>query len=113
MDYQIRRDGKVAILELHGVLDVEGAPTLQAALRTVLDEEGGGTSVIVDLADVPFMDSSGLGVLIGAYRRLNGIGGRIALLNAASAVRTVLELTRTERLFEMYDTLAEAVDALR
>jgi len=59
------------------------------------------------------MDSSGLGVLIGAYRRLNGMGGRIALVNVVSAVRTVLELTRTQQLFEMYDTRAEAVDALR
>jgi len=112
MDYQIQYDEHIAILELHGVLDVESAPTFKTALQSILDK-GSNQAVVVDMADVAFMDSSGLGVLIGAYRRLNGMGGRIALVNVVSAVRTVLELTRTQQLFEMYDTRAEAVDALR
>jgi len=73
MEYQIQREGDVAILELHGVLDVASAPTFQTALQSILDE--GGNRVAVDMADVSFMDSSGLGVLIAAYRRLSG-GGR-------------------------------------
>ena len=72
MEYQIQRDGDVVILALHGVLDVASAPTFQTALQSILDE--GDNRVAVDMADVSFMDSSGLGVLIAAYRRLSGGG---------------------------------------
>ncbi len=111
MDYQIQRDGDVAILELHGVLDVASAPTFQAALQSILDDRG--DRVAVDMADVPFMDSSGLGILIAAYRRLDGMGGQIALVNVLPAVHKVLQLTRTDQLFKLHDTLDAAVAALR
>lgn len=53
MEYQIQREGDVAVLELHGVLDVASAPTFQTALQSILDE--GGNRVAVDMADVSFM----------------------------------------------------------
>jgi len=111
MDYQIQREQDVVILELRGVLDVASAPTFQTALRSILDE--GGNRVAVDMAGVSFMDSSGLGVLIAAYRRLSGGGGRIALVNVVPAVHKVLQLTRTDRLFDLHDTLSAAVAALQ
>ena len=110
MEYQIQRDGDVVILALHGVLDVASAPTFQTALQSILDE--GDNRVAVDMADVSFMDSSGLGVLIAAYRRLSGGGGQIALANVVPAVHKVLQLTRTDRLFSLHDTLSAAVTAL-
>jgi len=111
MDYQIQHDGNVVILELHGVLDVASAPTFQTGLQSILDE--GGDRIAVDMAGVSFMDSSGLGVLIAAYRRLEGIGGQIALASVVPAVRKVLQLTRTDRLFDLHDTLPAAVAALQ
>lgn len=111
MDYQIQRDGNVAILELHGVLDVASAPTFQTALQSILDE--GGRQAVVNMTGVSFMDSSGLGVLIAAHRRLDGMGGRVALVNVAPAVRKVLQLTRTDRFFDLHDTLPAAIAALQ
>lgn len=111
MEYQIQREGDVAVLELHGVLDVASAPTFQTALQSILDE--GGNRVAVDMADVSFMDSSGLGVLIAAYRRLSGGGGQIALVNVVPAVHKVLQLTRTDQLFSLHDTLPTAITALQ
>ena len=101
MEYEIQHDGDAATLKLHGVLDVASAPTFQAALQSILDE--GGKRVVVDMAKVSFMDSSGLGVLIGAYRRLSGGGGQITLVNLVPAVRKVLQLTRTDRLFDLHE----------
>ena len=93
------------------MLDVASALGFQSALQSILDD--GGDRVVVNMADVSFMDSSGLGVLIAAHRRLSGTGGQIVLANAMPAVHKVFQLTRTNRLFELHDTLPAAVDALR
>lgn len=107
MDCQIRTDGSVSVLELNGDLDVGGAPAVQAALQQIMDE--GGRFIVVDLADVPFMDSSGLGVFVAAYRRIKAQEGQMALVNTTPALRKVFQLTRTDRLFKLYDAVGDAV----
>lgn len=107
MEYQIRTEGSVNILELKGDLDVSSAPTLQAALQQLMDD--GKLLVVLDLEVVPFMDSSGLGVLVAAHRRLTASGGQIALANATVALQKVFQLTRTNRLFKLYDAVSDAV----
>ena len=107
MEYQIRTEGSVSVLELNGDLDVSSAPTLQTALQQLMDD--GRQLVVLDLGAVPFMDSSGLGVLVAANRRLIAAGGQIALASAAPALRKVFQLTRTNRLFKLYDAVSDAV----
>ena len=107
MEYQIRTEASVSILALTGDLDVSSAPTLQAALQQLMDD--GQRLVVLDLEAVPFMDSSGLGVLVAAHRRLTALGGQIALASAASTLRKVFELTRTNRLFKLHDAVSDAV----
>jgi len=107
MEHQIRIEGSVSVLELKGDLDVSSAPTLQAALQQLMDD--GKRLVVLDLEAVPFMDSSGLGVLVAAHRRLTAAGGQIALASAAPALKTVFKLTRTDRLFKLYDAVSDAV----
>ncbi len=74
--------------------------------------DDGQRLVVLDLEAVPFMDSSGLGVLVAAHRRLTALGGRIALANAASTLRKVFELTRTNRLFKLYDAVSDAITGM-
>jgi len=111
MEYKVRTEGSITVLELNGDLDVSSAPTLQAALQEIIDQ--GGQRVIVDLSDVPFMDSSGLGVLVAAHRRMTAIGGQLALANPAPTLQKVFELTRTNRLFKVYDSVEDAMEALK
>ena len=110
MEYQIRTEDSVTVLELNGDLDVSSAPLLQAALQELIDR--GGQHVIVDLSQVPFMDSSGLGVLVAAHRRIRATGGQFALANPAPALQKVFELTRTNRLFDVYTSVNDAVNAI-
>jgi len=107
MKYQTRTEGSVSVLELNGDIDVSSAPTLQAVLQQLMDD--GRQLVVLDLGAVPFMDSSGLGVLVAAHRRLTAAGGQIALASATPALRKVFELTRTNRLFKLYDAVSDAV----
>jgi anti-sigma B factor antagonist len=110
MDYRTRTENSITVLELSGDLDVSSAPILQTALQEIMD--AGGKQVVVELSNVPFMDSSGLGVLVAAHRRMAAIGGTLALANPAPTLQKVFELTRTNRLFKVYGTVAEAVEEL-
>lgn len=110
MDYKTRTEDSRTILELSGDLDVTSAPALQAALQELIDQ--GIRSLIVDLTDVPFMDSSGLGVLVAAHRRMTAVGGQLALVNPTPTLRKVFELTRTNRLFHLYETLEQATQEM-
>ena len=110
MEYRIHTEDSFTVLELNGDLDVSSAPALQAALQELIDQ--GGQHVIVDLSGVPFMDSSGLGVLVAAHRRISATGGQLALVNPAPTLQKVFQLTRTNRLFKVYNSVTEAVKAV-
>lgn len=61
----------------------------------------GTTSVVVDLMEVEFIDSSGVGTLLGIYKRLQGEHPSVRLLRVQPAVQTVIELLRLHRVFEV------------
>jgi anti-sigma B factor antagonist len=83
-------DGDVAVLSAEGEVDVATAPVL----RRALDGLGAGTqTVVIDLAGVTFLDSTGLGVLIGARRRLLPTGVRMLVINAIPTVWRVFKIT--------------------
>lgn len=67
---------------------------------------------VVDLAPLSFIDSSGLAALVSLHRALAGRGGELRLAAPGRDVRAVIELARLHRLFEIYDTVAEAVEGL-
>jgi anti-sigma B factor antagonist len=86
---------------------------LAVSLRKVIQEkcEEGHHSLVLDLGNVAFMDSSGLGALVGAYK-LAGKQGRLVLANVTTAVREVLQLTRMDRVFKIYESADQAASDL-
>ena len=79
-------------LHVEGEIDVATAPQLRAALTALVD--GGARRITLDLAEVRFVDSSGLGVLVGALRKLEDRnGGRLRVENVQDSVRKVFEIT--------------------
>ena len=110
MEYQTRTQNSVTILELKGDLDVDGAPRFQKAVEDIVD--AGGRKIVVDLSQTPFMDSSGLGVLVAAHRRISAAGGSLALAQPTPILQKVFELTRTHRVFNMYDSVNSAIQAM-
>lgn len=79
------------VMTVRGELDLASAPKLAAAMSELIDR--GHTRVAVDLAAVEFIDSSGLGVLVGSLQRLREDGGDLMLRAASPAVARILELT--------------------
>ncbi len=82
-------------------------------LRRALADVGGSYArVIVDLAQVTFVDSTALGAFVGLLRRLRQKGGELRLSNARPAVLTILELTRLDNVFPVHASVAEAQTTL-
>jgi anti-anti-sigma factor len=69
------------------------------------------SKVVLDLSEVDFIDSSGLGVLLSCYRHVGAAGGDLRLCNLNEQVRTLFELVRMHRVFDIYDTREEALNS--
>lgn len=80
--------------------------------RESLTELGGGGRLLIDLSGVPFLDSAGLGALIGGVRRAREAGGDVAVFGARPAVGRLLHTTGFDRVASVSDSEAEAALAL-
>ena len=87
---------------MHGDIDVAGGPILEAA---ILDRESSGP-IMIDLADVVFIDSSGLRSLLGASRRARDRGEQVTLQRVGPEVRRLLEITGTTEHFTIESSRA-------
>jgi anti-sigma B factor antagonist len=96
---EIRRlqDAQVAVV--NGRLDLRSAPELRDQATGAL--AAGGGSLVLDLADVEFIDSSGLGVLIGLQREAQRLSGRLAIVPPRGSAQQIFALTRTESFFTL------------
>jgi anti-sigma B factor antagonist len=102
------RDGWT-VVRATGQLDVATAPELRQVL--VEAQFGGGTAVVVDLDAVEFLDSFGIGVLIGASRRARTHGGRFAVVCAHPRTRQVLDLAEVSTVLGVRGSLDEVLAA--
>lgn len=87
---RVSPDGRVVVLTAHGEVDIATAPLLRKALDAVAAPT---ETVVVDLAGVTFLDSTGLGVLVGARRKMLPGGMRMLVVNASPSVLRVFEIT--------------------
>ncbi|WP_433650082.1 STAS domain-containing protein [Micromonospora zamorensis] len=113
MDLQLSvRPGQgCTVLEVRGELDMATSPQLRDGLQRLVD--AGDSRVVVDLAEVGFMDSSGLGALVVTFKALRDAGGRLCLAAAQPAVRGVLTVTSVDRAIDVYDSVPEAEADMR
>lgn len=98
--------GDWQVLRLAGQLDVATAPRLRQALQEA--QYGGATHVVLDLAELEFIDSFGLGVLIGGLRRARIHDVHFAVAGATERVRQVLEVTGLDVVFRLVASVEEA-----
>lgn len=97
------------VLTAVGDLDVGSAPSLRATIIEHLPRADG--HLVLDLAGVHFIDSMGLGALIGGLKRARAQGGDLRLAAPSDAVARILELTRLDRAFVVGDDVEAAVTA--
>jgi len=101
-----QRDG-VVIVTIHGRISEVEAERVESTLVSQVDE--GATRIIVDLEDVSFITSSGLGAFMVAQARVYKRDGFVRLVRAQPLVRQILETTKLTRIFGRYDSVEEAL----
>jgi len=98
----------VTILDLHGKMLIgDGDDALRDALTKVVD--GGHKKIVLNLGDVPYVDSAGLGEIVRSYTTVINKGGKLKLLNLTKKLEDLLSITKLLTVFETYDNEGEAV----
>ena len=97
------------VVGLTGEVDLYTAPELKSELLRLVAE--GPNRIVVDLSGATFVDSTTLGVLLGAVKRLRLIGGELVIVCADLNIRRILSITLLDRAFTIYDTLDDALAA--
>jgi anti-sigma B factor antagonist len=110
MDFALatRTAANRTVLEVGGEVDVYTAPKLRERLVELSDS--GARHVIVDLERVDFLDSTGLGVLVGALKRLKGAGGSLVLVCAREPLLKIFRITALDQVFTIVSTVAAATE---
>jgi anti-sigma B factor antagonist len=99
--------GDVVVVQVAGEIDVYTAASLREKLADLIDADH--TDVVVDLTGVTFMDSTGLGVLVGALKKVRGYGGRLQLVIDQEKVIKVFRITALTQVFTIHETLDAAL----
>ena len=107
VDIKSEHDGNAIIYRLRGSLDLATAPSLRAALLEAANE--GKHDIIVDLSQLEFLDSTGLGALIGAHRRALEHGGRVRRIVNDGPIQRLLTITGLMRIFSVYASTEAAL----
>jgi anti-sigma B factor antagonist len=108
LNIEQRQDGEVTILDLHGDITIgHGGRALDRAISGLVEE--GKDKILLNLADVVFVDSCGLGNMISGYNRVKGSGGEIKVLNLSGRVLDLMRITKLITVFDIFDEEADAL----
>ena len=107
-----RQVGEVTVLDMDGKITIgEGSVALRTAIRRLLEE--GKKKILLNLAKVGYIDSSGIGELIANYTTLSRDGGQLKLLKLTDKIRDLLVITKLLTVFDAYDDEAEALNSFK
>ncbi len=108
----VRELSDVTVVDLSGRITLgDGSGTVRETVRDLINK--GRRKILLNLENVTYIDSAGLGELVGAYASMTNQGGLIKLLNAQSKVRDVLQVTKLYTVFENFTDEAAAVQSFQ
>lgn len=100
----------VHIVAVAGEVDIFTAPELKKAIATAID--GGAHQIVVDLTETRFLDSTALGVLIGAVKRLRPLEGRLVIVNTEPSTAKTFEITGLDQIFTIVPSRDAAIETI-
>ena len=110
MKISTRQVDGVTILDLSGRITLgEGSVQLRNAVRELLSK--GSKNILLDLSEVNYIDSSGIGELVSAFTTTRNQGGELKLLKLTKKVHDLLQITKLYTVFDIKDDEAQAIDA--
>lgn len=93
------------VIEVAGEIDVYTAPKLREAVVGVID--AGHTTLVIDIENVAFLDSTGLGVLVGALKRVRAEGGSLDIICTSERLMRIFEITGLDKVFGLHTSYDE------
>ena len=103
-----RQVGEVTVVDAAGRITLgEGASTFRDTLRDLAG--GGKKKLLLNLAEVSYIDSSGIGEMVSGFTTVTNAGGQVKLLNLTKRVKDLLQITKLYTVFEVFDDEATAV----
>jgi anti-sigma B factor antagonist len=109
IETSLRHVQGIPILDVAGEIDIYTTPEFKEATAGVMEE--GQPVVIFNMAQVTYMDSSGFGTLLSATKRLRHVNGTLMLVGCNDAISRMLQITRLNTIFGVYETEASAIAA--
>lgn len=110
MQIEERQVGNVMILDLSGKLTIgEGDELLKDKINSVIHQ--GHKNLVLNLADVPYVDSAGLGQMVSTLHTVNRQDGKLKLLNLTSRIKDLLSITKLLTVFDAFENEQEALDS--
>ena len=107
-----RQAGDVTVLDMSGKITIgEGSVTLRTAIRRLLEE--GKKRILLNLAGVSYIDSSGIGELVSSYTAINKEAGQLKLLNLTQKIQDLLTITKLLTVFDVYEGESEARNSFK
>jgi anti-sigma B factor antagonist len=108
-----RQAGDVTVLDMSGKITIgEGSVALRTAIRRLLEE--GKKRILLNLAGVSYIDSSGIGELVSSYTAIGKEeGGQLKLLNLTQKIKDLLTITKLLTVFDVYDNEADALNSFK
>jgi anti-sigma B factor antagonist len=107
-----RDSGPVTIVDLSGrIILGEGSALLRTTVRELLEDKQ--TKIVLNLGDVDYIDSAGIGELVSAYTAVKNRGGDLKLLNLTKKVRDLIQLTKLYTVFEVHTDESSAVGSFK
>lgn len=106
---EVRKVGEAVVVSLSGEIDLHNTPDVHQTLVDVCQTRP--ALLVVNLQEVTYMDSSGIGALVQVYREVKAYEGGLRLCGLTDRVHGVFEITKLDQFFEIYPTEAEALAA--
>ena len=107
-----RQAGDVMILDMDGKITIgEGSVAVRSAIRRLIEE--GKKKILLNLAGVSYVDSSGIGELVSSFTTINREGGQLKLLNLTQKIQDLLAITKLLTVFDVYEDESSALSSFK
>ncbi len=108
MTIETRTSGPVTILDIHGKITIgEGSAEVRKMVRELL--QAGKTDILLNLGDVSYVDSSGIGELVSSFTTVSNQGGQLKLLSLTKKLKELLAITKLLTVFDSYEKEEDAL----
>jgi stage II sporulation protein AA (anti-sigma F factor antagonist) len=112
VQYSFELEGQALIVTLRGELDLHTSPEFKETLTRIFETQSHVTNLIMDVKGLSFVDSSGLGVILGRYRELQERGGRLFFVQANPQIKRILQMSGFQKISEFANSASDVLERI-